>query len=550
MAKVWFLFNAITIIFLDSHTMEKEIVVLGCLGPDKDAAEVEADRWEEWRPTVGLCMHEGFPVARYELIYQKTHKALAVQVAEDIEARSETKVRLHEIDLQKKPWDFETVYAAFFDLMTSYEFDPERESYFLNISTGTHVMQICLFMLAEARYAPAKLIQSSFVNGKGSYFVIDLELERYNRLAQRFRKEKDDDIALLKGHISTANSKVEKMVDDILHVSSNFDYPILLTGSTGVGKTSLAKRIHELRVQKNRAKGRFIHVNCATLRGDIVKSELFGHAKGSFTDAKVDRIGLIESADGGTLFLDEIGELDPEVQKMLLTVLEDKEVRKLGDTKSQKVDFYLIAGTNSDLRGKVAAGEFREDLLARIDSFPFHLLDLKDRPEDIEPNLDRELEDFQGVNNINVTMSKEARRKYLEFATSPAATWNNNFRDLKASVVRMAAYADGGRITIACVNREIEHLRKKWSDSAAERERFPLTRKVLGAERMAELDRIALVQIETVIETCLNSRTRAEAGRTLYGASRSNNSATNYNSLLNLFLKRYGLDWDTIRANG
>lgn len=522
----------------------KRNVVFGALGTEKDKrGEKESER-DKWRPTVDLCMHDDFPIDRYELFYQKKHIDLARQVKADIESNAATKVQLREIDYKGDPWKFEHVYTTFFDFFSNYEFDRENENYFVNISTGTHVMQICLFLLAEAKYVPAKLVQST---RNKQCIEIDLELEKYDPIAQRFRKQEQDDVAFLKGDIETKNPEYDELIERILSVSAVFDYPILLTGDTGVGKSTLAKRIHGLRVDKNRSEDKFQAVNCATLRGDVVKSELFGHKKGTFTGATEDRKGLLELADNGTLFLDEIGELDLEVQKMILTAIEEKEFRRLGDSKITKSNFYLIAGTNSDLREKVQNKEFREDLLARIDAFHFHILNLKDRPEDIEPNLNRELQEFSRANNINATINEKARERYLAFAKSTEATWNNNFRDLKSSVIRMCAFARNGRITQNIVDEEINCLRKRWRQTNPEHDRFPLVRRFMGDDGLNNRDLVDLVQLEQVLETCLSSSTRAEAGRKLFHASRQRKRSKNDTTRLNNYLKDKGLDWNTIK---
>lgn len=530
---------------MSKQSAAKRNVVFGALGTEKDKRGEKNSERDKWRPTVDLCMHEDFPIDRYELFFQKKHIDLAKEVKADIESKAATKVQLHEIDYKGDPWKFEHVYTTFFDYFSNYEFDREKDNYFVNISTGTHVMQICLFLLAEAKYVPAKLVQSA---RNKQCIEIDLELEKYDLIAQRFHKQKQDDVAFLKGDIETKNAKYDELIERILSVSTAFDYPILLTGSTGVGKSTLAKRIHGLRVDKNLSANEFQAVNCATLRGDVVKSELFGHRKGTFTGATEDRKGLLELANNGTLFLDEIGELDLEVQKMILTAIEEKEFRRLGDSKITKSNFYLIAATNSDLRKKVQKKEFREDLLARIDAFHFHIPNLKDRPEDIEPNLNRELQEFSSANNINATINDTAREKYLAFAKSAVATWNNNFRDLKSSVIRMSAFAKNGRITQNIVDEEIDCLRERWRQTDPEHERFPLVRKFTGDNALRNYDLVDLAQLEQVLETCLRSASRAEAGRKLFHVSRQRKRSKNDTTRLNNYLRDKGLDWNTIKA--
>ena len=148
-------------------------------------------------------------------------------------------------------------------------------------------------------------------------------------------------------------------------------------------------------------------------------STLFGHTKGAFTGALKDRAGLLRTADGGVLFLDEIGELGSDEQAMLLRALEEKTFLPLGSDRESRSDFQLIAGTNRDLYSAVREGRFREDLLARINLWMFSLPGLQSRPEDIEPNLQFELDQYARKTGNRVTFSKEARQKFLEFALSP-----------------------------------------------------------------------------------------------------------------------------------
>lgn len=162
---------------------------------------------------------------------------------------------------------------------------------------------------------------------------------------------------------------------------------VLLTGETGTGKSVLARWIHD---HSSRAESAFVEVNCSGLRGELLASELFGHARGAFTSASADRSGLLDAANGGTLFLDEIGDMDPGVQVRFLKVLEDKSYRRLGEVRTRTSDFRLICATNKDIVNNSAAAGFRRDLLFRIQVLPLALPSLRERPADI-PALARHL---------------------------------------------------------------------------------------------------------------------------------------------------------------
>jgi transcriptional regulatory protein RtcR len=395
---------------------KKKIVVLGLVGSVVDAGSGPS-RWQRWRPTVSLCRHAAdLPVARFELLYQKKFEKLTHQVTEDLRHCSpETEIRHHAVEMAN-PWDFEEVYSALLDFARGYPFNPEREEYLVHITTGTHVAQICLFLLTEARYFPAKLIQSSppaspqNKEDSGGYAIIDLDLSKYDRIASRFAQEQTEGRSFLKGGIETRNGAFNKLIEQIERVAIHSKSPILLMGPTGAGKSQLAKRIYELKKARRQLAGAggtgpFVEVNCATIRGDAAMSALFGHTKGAFTGAIGARPGLLRAADGGVLLLDEIGELGLDEQAMLLRALEEKRFLPVGSDSEVKSDFQLIAGTNRDLAQAVETGEFREDLFARINLWTFRLPALKDRREDIEPNIAFELEQFARLHGSNVTFN-------------------------------------------------------------------------------------------------------------------------------------------------
>jgi len=527
----------------------RPLVVLGVLGTTLDRAKGPG-RWERWRPTVDLCRHEDLVVSRLELLSQRRFATLARQVSEDIASVSpETQVRTHDLEL-RDPWDFEEVYAALHDFARAYPFAPEEEDYLVHVTTGTHVVQICLFLLTEARYLPARLIQTSptardDASGPGSYSIIDLDLSRYDRLASRFRREQQEALSFLKAGIATRSARFNALIERIERVAIASSAPILLMGPTGAGKSQLAQRIHALKKQRRQVNGRFVEVNCATLRGDAAMSALFGHVKGAFTGAMQDRPGLLRAADGGILFLDEIGELGLDEQAMLLRAVEEKRFLPLGSEREVESRFQLIAGTNRDLRAAARERRFREDLLSRIDLWAFTLPGLRERPEDIEPNLDYELEQWAANSGARVTFNREARQKFLRFATDSATPWSGNFRDFNAAIVRCATLAAGGRIDEALVDEEIQRLREAWRRAPHDRS-DDLLERVLGTEAARALDRFDALQLAAVLEVCAAARSLSEAGRTLFNVSRARRSVTNDADRLRKYLARFGLHWSMI----
>jgi transcriptional regulatory protein RtcR len=531
----------------------KPVVVLGLLGSTLDSG-AGPKRWGRWRPTVDVCRHEDLVVSRFELLHQRAWTSLAETIAADIaQVSPETEVRPHVIELED-PWDFEEVYAALLDFTRSQRFVPDAEDYLVHITTGTHVAQICWFLLSESRELPARLLQSSPPNGRtsggdpGMFRIIDLDLSKYDQIASRFREDQREGLSFLKAGIDTKNRAFNELIERVEHVAIRSRSPVLLLGPTGAGKTRLARRIYELKRQRKQVAGRFMEINCATVRGDQAMSMLFGHAKGAFTGAVKDRPGVLSSADGGVLFLDEIGELGLDEQAMLLRAIEDKRFLPVGSDVEASSDFQLIAGTNRDLGLRVREGRFREDLLARIDLWSFELPGLAQRPEDIPPNLEYELTRYAARENARVTFSREAQGQFLRFATSPGATWAGNFRDFSAAVERMATLAPGGRITAKVVEGEVERLRHAWGRGEPgdpDREGIVAT---LGVEGYDALDLFDRVQLATVLRVCRTSRSLSEAGRTLFAASRRTRTSVNDADRLRKYLAKHGLRWQDLHG--
>lgn len=527
-------------------------VVFGLLGSVLDSGK-DAGRWERWRPSVALCQQENFIVHRFELIYELKFIKLAKLICEDIKSVSpETEVILHNMNFNN-PWDFEEVYGALHDFCRARHFDTDKEEYFVHITTGTHVEQICLFLLTESHYFPAKLIQTSPPkredrNLPGAFAVIDLDLSRYDRIAMRFKQEAKDDISFLKSGIDTRNKRFNSLIAMIEKVASSSRAPILLMGPTGSGKSLLARKIYELKKMKNLVSREFIEVNCATIRGDNAMSALFGHKKGSFTGAMRDREGLLCSADGGVLFLDEAGELGLDEQSMLLRAIEEKRFLPFGSDTEVKSEFQLICGTNRDLSEEVSRRNFRNDLFARINLWTFRMPGLQDRPEDIEPNMNYELDKYADKTGVRITFNKEARKRFLEFAVSAEASWKANFRDLNGAIVRMATLASNGRITVEVVEDEIQRLRESWFEKDTD-SGTSLLHEMLAPADVEKLDLFDAIQLEGVIEICRQSRTLSEAGRKLFAGSRQNKKTPNDADRLRKYLSRFNLNWNDMEQN-
>lgn len=544
----------------------KPLVVLGLVGTVLDGGGYGArawnpKRWARWRPSVDLTRHPELPVARLELLHTPDHKEFAEVIANDVPEVSRAVVRLHPVSLGDA-WDFESVYGALFDFCKSYPFRPDDEDYLIHITTGTHVAQICWFLLAEAKHAPANLLQTSPPEAReeprgghkdkgeaiaplGRVAVIDLDLSRYDRLRQRFALEQVAGVTSLKQNVPTRDTRYNALIAELEVVASSSPAPILLLGPTGSGKTQLARRIYELKRARHQVEGPFVEVNCATLRGDGSMSTLFGHKKGAFTGAIADREGLLKRADGGVLFLDEIGELGMDEQAMLLRALEERRFLPMGADKEASSSFQFLCGTHRDLRTLVAEKRFREDLLARIDIWSFALPALRERRDDIAPNLEVELERVSLARGRNITMNREARTAFLAYAIEEAQ-WPGNFREFAASIERMATLCHDARIARVDVDRELARKRAEVGGPAT---RNQTVREVLG-DRADNLDDFDEVQLAHVIATCRASRTLAEAGRKLFQVSRTRRAVANDSDRLRKYLVSFDLTWDEVAQRG
>jgi DNA-binding NtrC family response regulator len=245
----------------------------------------------------------------------------------------------------------------------------------------------------------------------------------------------------------------------LLEKAAGLDITVLVLGETGTGKELAARAIHYHSARRAR---RFVPVNCGALPADLVESELFGHARGAFTGAAVAKPGLFEEANGGTIFLDEVGELPLPAQVKLNRVLQEKEIRRVGDTQPVKVDVRVIAATHRDLREEVKAGRFREDLFYRLHVFPVTMPPLRERAEDV-PLLALHLVEkhARALRRTLAGFEPEALRRLV------GHSWPGNVRELENAVERAVAVASGERITVADLPAEIAAAQPAAIDPAA-----------------------------------------------------------------------------------
>jgi len=282
-----------------------------------------------------------------------------------------------------------------------------------------------------------------------------------------------------------AKSARMREVVDLARRVAKVDSTVLITGESGSGKERIGRLVHE---ESTRAAGPFIAVNCGAITETLLESELFGHARGAFTGATQDRPGLFEAANGGTLLLDEVGEVSPGMQVKLLRVLQEREVRRVGENRSRRVDVRVVAATNRDLAHGVAGGAFRQDLYYRLKVVELHVPPLRERRDDVLPL-------------ARVLLADAALRMKRKIAgLAPAAAdqllryeWPGNVRELENAMERAVALARGSRVDLEDLPEEI-------------RQAFPTP--VASSGRVRPLEEVEKEYILAALELNAGNQTR------------------------------------------
>ncbi len=245
-------------------------------------------------------------------------------------------------------------------------------------------------------------------------------------------------------HKLVGNSEMMNRLYETIQMVAKTDLTALITGESGTGKELAARAVHDL---SPRSQNAFVAVNCPTLPENILESELFGYRKGAFTHASQDKIGLFQEAQKGTIFLDEIGDITPAIQTKLLRVLQEKEIKPLGDTKSIRVDVRIVASTNQNLEEKIKNGEFREDVYYRLNVLPIKLPALRDHLEDIPLIASHLLEKHCAqLNKPLKRISSELMDIFLH------QSWEGNVRQMENTIMQGILFSSGQEIKPGDVN--------------------------------------------------------------------------------------------------
>jgi len=275
------------------------------------------------------------------------------------------------------------------------------------------------------------------------HLIVKLALETQNLRRKVRHLSKDGEGIDMVGNSPT----LLQIFRQIREVAKHETATVLITGDSGTGKELVARAIHNLSARRDQP---FVEINCGSLPFNLLETELFGHERGAFTDAKNRKIGLFEEADRGTVFLDEIGEMDLSLQVKLLRVLEDRRLRRLGGNRNIDINVRIIAATNADLKTAIESKAFREDLYYRLNVFPIHIPPLRERREDIPILLEHFLQRFSKEFNKSIRgFSKEAYELLSRYH------WPGNVRELKNVVERICIMYNVDAIAPQHLPREI-----------------------------------------------------------------------------------------------
>jgi DNA-binding NtrC family response regulator len=241
------------------------------------------------------------------------------------------------------------------------------------------------------------------------------------------------------GALSNVEGQLKKILEADARMETHLP-PVLIQGETGTGKTTIARWLHQ---RGPRAAQPFVEVNCSAVAESLAESELFGHERGAFTDARTARIGLFEAASGGTLFLDELPSLSPALQAKVLKVIEDNRLRRLGGTRELEVDTRVMAATNQDLKQLISAGKFREDLFHRLDLYRVQIPPLRERGDDVIRLAELLLENLCRRHRVAAKRLTAAGQKRLK-----AYPWPGNVRELAHELERAIVFEGGEELNL------------------------------------------------------------------------------------------------------
>jgi Nif-specific regulatory protein len=414
--------------------------------------------------------------------------------------------------------------------------DVRKEPDFLN-KTGrfnpadetNQISFICVPIKIEGRTTGALSVDKPFQSEdqlQSDYRFLDIvaaflsQAIQINRMVMRQKEELLEENAQLRAQVRD-RYRFENIIGDspAMHEVfatvgqvANSRATVLLLGETGTGKEMIAKAIHYNSPRRDKP---FVRVNCGAMTTTLLESELFGHVKGSFTGAIKDKIGRFEAADQGTIFLDEIGTMEPQLQVKLLRVLQERELERVGDTQTIKVDVRVIAATNVDLQEEVARDNFREDLFYRLNVVSIYLPPLRNRREDIPRLIDFFLDKYNSINDRRLRrISREMLNILLRYP------WPGNVRELENAIERAVVLSSGEDFTEELLPLSVRMFAAQRRTNQASESIETLTRR-LSDQAIADyelregeiyqlvIDQIERALIDRALAKCSGIKTKA-----------------------------------------
>ncbi|MXV39245.1 response regulator [Flavobacteriaceae bacterium Ap0902] len=345
---------------------------------------------------------------------------------------------------------FETmdgVQVVLLDMNFKKGFEDGQDGLYLLNEIKTHFPQVPVILMTA--YGEVDLAVKALKEGATDFILkpwdkdklyasvnVAVDISRKNRKLNQWQNLQEETHTHL---LQTQSPTMQRLYIDIEKVAPT-EANVLLTGENGTGKYVLAEHIHRLSLRK---KEPFVHIDLGSLPENLLETELFGYGRGAFTDAKEDKPGKIENANGGTVFLDEIGNLPLQFQTKLLTLIQDRKLTRVGETKERHLDIRFIFATNEDLQQKVAEEKFRSDLYFRMNTVEMHIPPLRERPEDLE----------SFVHYFKSKYEKKYGKSDLEMAAElwqaiKSYPWPGNIRELDHSIERGVIMAEGGHLKI------------------------------------------------------------------------------------------------------
>jgi transcriptional regulatory protein RtcR len=573
---LYIIINIIIIFYMVVRSPRR--VVFGFVPRDVDlVGSAELAHEAAWRSFLELNREQSFYQVQVELWVHPTASKRGARLKTAIEQSFPgSEVRTHEIFVRDES-DVAQVFGVLCDFCEQYHFDERVCEYLLHSSSGIPSQQLSSFMLVSGRYFPGKILcglRGVASPEVGSSIVVDSPEKRASQ-----QKSHQDPLTLvdipevlreafefrmrgvvakepysLPGGVPVRSPKIKALLRDVEGVVKAFHQPILLSGETGVGRSEIARKVFDVKHSRRLCTDVFIEVNCATLPREFAMRTLFGDGTKPSTRVSDTGHGLLKRVEGGVLFLDEIEALGLDEQAMLVSAIENGEYYPAGGDTPQHSRFQLIAGTSVGLEERVSKGLFRADLLLLLQTWRFDVPALVHRKEDIEPFIHHELKRVSATTGEKIRFSTDSLQEYLQFAVSSYATWPGNFRDLKASVARLATSAERGVISLSTVKKEIRRLKTQWERISTPHSTLPEADGVSGVTLVArsvlkevgvspkDVDLFEQAQLAAVIGVVRASSSIAEAGRKLFAVSRKGKASANDSDRLRKYLAKFGID--------